>query len=89
MKKKIFKIFVASVIVLAILRLTGIIELNIPPKYYYLLLVIPLMELSAFIYIISKLIKAQRSKYPTLGRAVRAALREKIPFLRSSEKKGG
>jgi hypothetical protein len=87
MKKTIFKVFVAAIIVFAILRLTGIIQIHIPPRYYYFLLVIPLIELSAFVYIISKLIKSQRSKYPTLGSAVRAVLREKIPFMRSSRRK--
>lgn len=88
LKKTIFKVIVAGIIVFAILRLTGVIQIHIPPKYYYFLLVIPLFELSAFTYILSKLIKSQRSKNPTLGRAVRAVLREKIPFIRSSRRKG-
>lgn len=87
MKKTIFKIVVACIIVFAILRLTGVIQIDIPPKYYYFLIVIPLLELSAFSYIVIKLVKAQRSKYPTLGSAVRAALKEKVPFLRSAADK--
>lgn len=87
MKKLMMKIVISLIVVFAILRMTGVIQIHIPAKYYFLLILIPLIEFTVFVYIIMKLVKARRGSYPTLKSAIKAVLQEKIPFLRPAAEK--